>query len=362
MKLEKKYRPWILSLAAGLLLASGSNAYAGAGGSGGGKSVVCRATDGRILRATLLDLYEATSAGIALKPSQGDFYRDYADFLKEYERLIDRTNPVAPSSADARDTLSNLHFTADGKHLPSLNDTGPLAPLPPDCRYEQLAIFHDPVGGIDQPVPNDETSQMTIEVDSEIWSHLDSQNQAALLAHEQVWVGFRWAGDLTSESARKAVRLIFSAEKAHDLKQGLPDDARSCTTQEHSPLKVSAFYLYPDPRNPKRTMIQFMQIAGRVPFSPLRISLDAPISADQLEYGHLQDIYSTPLIVQDAQARFDRTLPISEGIFQGYKAHIRYVFGEPMEVTLLSPEGQMLRRSLVGDCHDIEWPFSEGVW
>lgn len=173
-------------------------ASAGAVNGGGGIAVVCRDLSGQILKAELLDLYEAKRRGLVLMPAckMLDCYNLFMERWIRYNGAtpMDEPDEVVQKYIDAM--LARTYFTKPGEMLPRTSDYT-TEPPPQGCSYEQAAYFDD--------------KTVKTSVQTEIWEHLDDQNRMALLAHELIFYNYRLLyKHRTSDVARILTGQFFS--------------------------------------------------------------------------------------------------------------------------------------------------------
>lgn len=205
---------FILSLSPYLLA---KDSVMGAGSSGGGFAIVCRADNGSILNAELLDLYEAKSKpNYELIESTGSLEGDYVASVANTYRLQGYESAVIIDSSTRKNldsVLGLMDFLDKRQPLPNLHDLGKHLKAPAGCEIEPLAIWDD--------------SKDRIKVSSEIWNSLSTLDQAALVQHEVVYKYHRGLYEKNSEEARAFVAAIFSKsakpvldERTFDLRVG----------------------------------------------------------------------------------------------------------------------------------------------
>lgn len=228
--------------------------YANSNFNGGAAAVVCRDLANQILDARLLDLYEATEIHHQkLLVSQGSFEQDYLEAAKNHFHLQSDSDWDNSDEADVKAEIENFNksvkYTVVGEHLKWQDDKTVSAPLPTGCQYEQLATFN---------------SETEILVDSEIWSSLSSQNQAALLTHQLEYQNDLSFAEDPSADTRITVGLTYSSGRT-PMYDGLPSEHLSCFS--NSILSgFSAFFSYPiiDANGLKTgTVLQFQKLSER---------------------------------------------------------------------------------------------------
>jgi hypothetical protein len=313
-------------------------ANAGGGSSGGGKAVVCRdPIDDSISRAWLLDLYEAAPRWKwQLKPQTGNLTTEYARYLLELRRVIGDPRPFGEvEDRDLGSKIKNLRFTPDA--IPVTSDLGQTVDLPKGCFIEQAVTYLD--------------DSHEIIADPWIWQALDPQNQAALLAHEELYFMHRQGGEKTSESVRKLVSQLFSTTPPIALAQSLPSEYLMCWAGDETiSHDDSQIFVYPDPMDPKKSVIQFNKLMGRPVFSPTTIIV--PYQLDATSFRHrYREGFAWPIVyVAEGKGRFWDTLAIKEGVFKDYQINVRFEEGNPFELVLLENSRAYPKRSVATFC------------
>lgn len=254
----------------------GMHASAGVSTSGGGFAVVCRAPNGQIRTAELLDLYEAHAKfNFTLQKPSGDYLMDHKAGITHATKIMGERHGMAPLTKDgylqymaylSEATMKMAQFTAPDEKLPILHDIGKSAPLPDGCKLEPLAVF--------------DNSETTLKIDSEIWSAIDSLNKAALIEHEIHYLGERVDGEHpTSESTRLHVAHMFVTDNSvKPTDADLPaKDVQFCSSA-HGPESQSGFYLYPSKVKPSHQTFQFSYLADTQLLALATIELSNPVS------------------------------------------------------------------------------------
>jgi hypothetical protein len=286
----------------------------------------------------LLDFYEAAQLHrLQLRPPLGSLDADYLEFTRQLRRIAGDPRPVGEAEIINfhRQVTRYFNFLPAGVRPLPTHDFGRLPQLPPGCAVEQLATYYDQNGRID--------------VDTEIWAHLDSMSQAGLFAHEVFWHEYRGAGEKVSINARSLVAHLFARIPSPKQDEGVPAGApqfwavryaQTGTSVSTSDKTSNQFWAYPDPRDPNRTVLQFFQIMGKSTYYPVRIIVPARISAASFKNPY------QPIVV-DPSANLNLLLKINSGMFQGYGITILYRTHEVMKIGFVDPKGTLLNQSAV---------------
>lgn len=318
-----------LSLSTFALAITLNAAIAGVGSSGGGKGVVCRDPQGRINQAMVLDLYEAVyEYGLKLRPSARSLDQDYAIYVQILRRIVGDPRPVGQEVI--RQMLRFVRFTASGVHLPAIADAGQVPSLPNACRLEQIAIYHDDTNVLD--------------VDREIWQSLDSLNQAALIAHEEVYKNYRDAGDVTSEKVRSLVGALFSTTPPKPQFAGVSGAYAECWANTGNPSTNDTLFEIVPESNKAYTSLVFRRISGRETVSQVKVTF--PVRFDIAAITR----YKFPTVVSDSSAKFTGSVRITEGQFKGFVVSMRYQYGKPFALRLDAPNGSLFQSANVDFC------------
>lgn len=237
---------------------------------GGGKSVVCRAQDGKITSAEILDFFEGR-VQYSLNPQSSN-----ASVEEQIEAAVTRLS--SGRGANFKHTLSsyvnfvqsNKVITPDGTSLLPVEDSHHVV-VPKDCLVEQLANF---------------TVQNQILINGEIWNSLDNTNKAALIVHEALYKVFRDFGATNSIRARKSVAIAFSGGTFTPILEGSPAaDPKSSepylVCQTLNPFQGSRFYAYNDKDG--ELIFQFDHLEGHLMLSKATLTIDK-IPVQELPY------------------------------------------------------------------------------
>lgn len=313
----------ILPFLMALLSSAAFGARGGGMGSGGGKAIVCRGEDGSISSAQLLDLYEAEARyGWTLRGPVGDLTDEYADYVSELRRIAGDDRPFGDEdrAAFAESFERFYHFHPANEQLEDLEDVGATIAPPKGCGIEQLAIYDDELEQID--------------VSSDIWNALDPLNQAATIAHEELYRNYRRAGDTNSEQVRKLVGQLFSTTPPPAHGDSVPRHALYCEAGKADD-GISQFYLYKDAAG--EVVLHFVQLMGRETFSPIKVRLPAKVR----------------------RANSYQVAAISGGLFESFRIGVLYGRHQPYSISLIGTEGEkrrVLQQSHVTSCYQPHRP------
>lgn len=175
------------------LLALSFSALASGEKGNGGYSVVCRDSEGTILSAEILDIYE----GKVL------YKRKYPDSSYSVDTLLtvakhkmkEHTSFAAKLEKEIQLVNSNVIFIPEGNILVPTGDALPVIKRI-GCQFEQLANY---------------TDEGELLVSQEIYDHLDNVNKAALILHEAIYSLRRKSrGDETSQNTRRLTAQILA--------------------------------------------------------------------------------------------------------------------------------------------------------
>jgi hypothetical protein len=321
------------------LLALIATANAGVGTSGGGGAVVCRDANGNIRQAMLLDLYEGVVRdGLTMRAPLGSLDLEWTAYTQELRSIVGDERQVTESNLATFHEQFNefYHFLPIGVKPEPTGDFGATVDVPSGCAIEQLAHYHDDTNIID--------------VDSEIWSALDSLNQGALDAHEVLYREYRQAGDQTSQNVRRLIARLFSTTPPGPESSGVPENANDCwATQDTGPQRSgdTEFYIYPDPDDSSQTVLQFTAILDRHTLGPIKISIPVVIRDENFwpEPDLIESIKSPSADLSAADESID-----GEGLFAGYQIQITYEDSAPFKLSLESPKGEILGTATVYSC------------
>ena len=146
---------------------------------GGGRSVVCRDSSGKIKSAELLDLWEARVIDkLKLRKALPTFRANLVDALKRYDAVLGATTTDAQIDLTIKEIDSLTTFLPDSVKLETVDDSKEPA-VPVGCKVEQLAHLYE---------------DHRLLIQKSIWDHLNPQNKAALIIHESIYYERREQG------------------------------------------------------------------------------------------------------------------------------------------------------------------------
>ncbi len=251
---------------------------AGVGSSGGANAVVCRNDQGQILKATLLDLFEAEARGLQLLPPLTSITAEYRRALKNLRANI--LMDIEPTVEDEERFERNIaSFEQVEGELEPVGDIGETVEIPLNCKIEQLAIY------------DDTASELPVRVSKEIWSHLSAMNQVALYAHEIIFRDFRSVFPLESSAGlREIVGRLFSEDlPLFPVDTGVPSFAKKCKGGVF-PRELE-FYMYTPNDRPGVRIIRLYRLEGRDLYIPIDFerNLDRFENLKKVEAGVLKN-------------------------------------------------------------------------
>jgi len=315
--------------------------------SGGGDAVVCRDKNKIIIRAILLDIYEATNRyNLILMQSTGLLEEDYIRSVENTYKL--QGFEQAFSEFEAKQSLNRffkiVHYTFPGEKLPDIPDAGESVPLPEGCVLEQVAIFDD-VGNY-------------IKIDHEIWTAFDSLNKAALISHEFFYKYERGFNEKTSEGTRSTVAHVYSAQgMLLSAKDSIPDDSPLCMASDlnggeiYLQEKTSAFYVYGDILDggyPKITL-QFTHLMGK----PIvkKATVDILGIGFILAHGdpEFKEQHNDYVVWEKQCSYFDQIFPLVGSQYRDRFIRVEYIYGKPLKLSLYH-NGFRVEESIVTNC------------
>ena len=218
-------------------------AFAGAISGGGGRAIVCRDTNKKIISAELLDLYEGrVQYGYQIPTTNVPYVSQYHEALKN----ISKGRPGFDYSGYADYVNQLMRLLPDGTGLIPIDDSEEVI-IPKNCKTEQLANYND--------------NQETLLVDGEIFENLSETNKAALISHETIYSILRKMGDTNSIMARQMVAVAFSGTKFIDYQSGLPSTALQCNSYDSKDSISTQFWMFNDQDG--NLEIQFDRIAKK---------------------------------------------------------------------------------------------------
>lgn len=345
----------LLSIVGLSVSAQGRQVRRGGESSGGGLALVCR-DQGKIRHAELLDLFEArTKFGFQLMRASGSVERDYFLSVDNTYRL--QGNPMLARQRqkaieeNLRRFFDLVRLTAPGEKLPPTNDVGEIPALPQGCGLEQLAVFQD--------------RPEALHLDREIWSALDSLSQAALVSHELAYREERQTHlEMTSESARSFVAVIYAVTGPVPVHQGLSRGARACSTSDLNPAawivtsrsgsitssmsKVgTSFYVEPamTPQGPG-VRLQFTQLAGRPIVT--KGTIEIPRIGFNVKAAFDRSTNKI-LMLADEAASFQGEIAVRGTQYAGLSVIVSYQPGLPVRL-IFKKQGRILSEQVLTFC------------
>ena len=321
-----------------LLIAAPAWAAFGPSTGGGGFVVSCPGTPVSPATTELLDIYEGReSLRFQMAKPTGHLREDYF-------ASVDRTYTIQgdPNMAEQirNEIDSNLtkfmqstKFVEKAEEMPIASDIGQLPWIPSQCLVQQVAYFDD--------------RSDTIYVLRPLWQQMDSVNQSALVSHELYFRGFRQAGELTSENARRTVAHIYALMGPPPLNEGLPHGAPSFSASgSDGAPKISVFRAV-NFRAFGITRLQFTHVNGIALFS--KTTADFPKMTWDFEFGRSTEnpglvacILRTPGVNQQVSA------PLNTVMVKGYSIQLTLKTGEPVKMNILKDGFLVLSEGYVG--------------
>ena len=227
----------------------------GVGSTGGGNAVVCLRADKSIMSAELLDLYEArTLHNWTIRNSTGTPAARAALAVDQLSKDNFLTKQI-----DILSLTKTVRFLPLGSGLVPILDSDNIETMQPNCSLVQLARYEN---------------NGDIYVNSDIWSHLNDTNRAALYAHEAVYAELRIFGEINSRRTRLAVGAAFSGKDFKSVIDGVPFSAgiETCIAKSKSAdVPFAGFISYPDMSG--GVSLQFITMDGMPMFSKSTIHL-----------------------------------------------------------------------------------------
>jgi len=201
------------ALVAGVAIAISPIAFGGEKAGNGGAAVVCRDPNGQIIRAEMLDIFEGRILYQLNIPSSS------APVASQVQEVVNRFGDRKGSwtyvaAKDIREGLFlvNRDFTLlpKGVGLETVNDAFPII-HEKGCAFEQVADYR---------------SNGILNIDQEIYDHLDMTNRAALLLHEAAYKCARMSHEVKSSfAARKMVAFLLASNAAPGERETAAQDA-----------------------------------------------------------------------------------------------------------------------------------------
>lgn len=165
----------------------------------GGKGVICRDSEGRILSIELLDFYEAR----VVRGIQRDLGAPSLSVSEKIRVALERLARLSPQRAREYQAQADRFFDEvlflRGQTLIGTDDSDHIS-FPSGCAVEQMATQNEP------RLPEDK--RYTINQD--LWERLDSDNQTGLILHEIIYREAIESGQNNSRSSRYINSYITS--------------------------------------------------------------------------------------------------------------------------------------------------------
>ena len=345
-------------------LTSSLPALAGPGISGGGKGVICRDANRRVISAETLDLWEAREIyGLVPKVSAGTLRETVleamenlshsfrADEIESFDNEGKRESG-APVIFETMQNHAYPFFKKEGDpsnveirwlrnvNLTPTNDAYDSA-TPADCAIEQIISFGD--SGM-------MSGKMLINKD--LWDRLDPTNQAALIVHEAYYKVLRYFNaELSSLRTRRAVGLAFNGHRFATLSEAaLPKEYYSCVRRNRdkqlSPREdgFARIYVLPikDPATGQTKVVFQASAIGSVTLiglPPVKEIGGRVFGWDVKRFDDLSDLVSRSMnytinVRESVQPEMDPTLQIEKA---GPRGKLRISVSAPASVFF--PEG-----------------------
>lgn len=202
---------------------------------GGGKSVVCRNSNGSIQSAEVLDLYEArVQYRLKVAPNTLPYMQQALQAIEPLKKTI----PVFEYNGIVN-SIGNLekikNILPKGTKLQEVNDAFPVV-LPENCSLEQAANYYN---------------DSNILFNGEIWEAFDEQNRAALVVHEAIYRFMRTYGAKDSQKARLNVGHLFASTPLEPVATMNPKHEiwRCGSKRINATTKITEFYADVDANN-----------------------------------------------------------------------------------------------------------------
>ena len=332
--------------------------FAGQGGmgSGGGGSVVCRDNAGKILTAEVLDLYEGRETyKLEMRKEIGSLRQEYLRFNRTMNLVSGLSMPPEELVLETIDkTMDKFNYLPHGLKLELTNDFGEIDfELKPNCKIEQLAVYHD--------------KQERIDIDTEIWNKLNNINKAALLAHELIYKSYRSTEEKTSKLTRKVVAMLFSTTPPKGQLSDMPkDETYICfghnsrnrihfnQNQNSSSLSESDLvFIYPSKDKPNHTKIRLHSFAHRAIYGRTEIEVPAIINISMLSEnnGNLNQGIKPSLTVMDPDANINKILKVDSELFGNDQVIVNYIFGQKFSLSLLKDGKRVHDKTILSRCY-----------
>ncbi len=231
-----------------VLMCVQAHAIAGGVDGGGGKSIVCRDSQAKIISAETLDLYEAKNIyGLQPKTFSGSLDQAITTIESDIQGTMDQPEiHLFPLFSRVRKIMK---FVPPTVVLKPVDDAAEVV-LPSGCNLEQLAHYID-----------DEL----LLVSEEIWNALSLTDKAALITHEAIYRMDRMGGAIDSRRSRKIVSHLFSGFPFEQVRSGLPSNMKICMATQVD--KATYQFAYYPSSSGAMTKLQFFWFEGKAVFS-----------------------------------------------------------------------------------------------
>lgn len=329
------------------ILTSSAAAEAGVVNGGGGKGVVCRASDRSVKSVELLDLWEARVLHDAvLRPSTRDLGSEVNLALQRLAFAFN-INEVKLNEWSAEGKLvcsgvdcllhdlqltASRFLTSDQKIRRLRGVTLELTPdsmeqvRPSECAIEQIVNY--------QPSGND------ILLNQELFEKMDQTNQAALIAHEALYTSLRESGTETNSlRVRRAIGFIFNGANKFALPSSVQTADRfvSCESKDvdayGTPMTILRF-------SKDYTQINYVRFAGQLPIGTLITKSEDAIGTPKslklfVEAKCGGDGYMDDTSFLDGPVEYDRPVTLAL-VCKNRKKELRFSFRAPGETAITS--------------------------
>jgi hypothetical protein len=226
------------------LITSTSLVFAGGMEGGGGKSVVCRDPQGKIIKAELLDLFEGRTQ------YQLKYTESSVPWKEQAQNIL--TNSGLPSQISFPPHEIIDWFQNASEQLVIVSNEVILKPT--DDSYEVIA----PKGCNVEQVANYQNDH-TILIAGEIWNEFSETQKAALIIHEATYRYLRDYKEANSIRARHFTAFVVSGKKISTPLSVLDNEVGYCYGDDTT-FSITAFT---DSTGMKKNRLYFRSIAGR---------------------------------------------------------------------------------------------------
>lgn len=179
-------------------------------GNGGG-GVVCRDSEGKIISAQMLDLFEADDYQLTIIHSNKTADVQFDDIVKRLAKNKDGATAIVARGMKMAELLFKRDFTfiSEGRKLEPTKDVVPVISKK-GCAIEQVANY---------------LQNGDLKVDSEIYRAFSETEKAALKVHETIYKSLRQDKNIPDTRAiRKLVAFLFSTDATDNEIYGLVID------------------------------------------------------------------------------------------------------------------------------------------